>query len=271
MEKPTLFIGSSTEGLEFARAIRSKLIEDSEITIWDEGFFQPGKTFIDTLVDSLPRFDFAVLVLTPDDWTQSRKKESFSPRDNVVFELGLFMGRLGRTRTFVVHQTNTETKIPSDLAGVTTVQYDWPRSDKNYIAAVGSACDSIRRVIKDLGFSEEKASQKIRVVAGEQQKQRTEIEWMKTLIHLVVSDYERMHLENFALDKPFLANTPKDSNFENELRRLNTLNLIERQPGKGFRSLFRDSKKKNIKDHFRLTNRGHEYRRIFKQANEEND
>lgn len=268
MQKPSLFIGSSSEGIEFARAIRSRLSEDSEVTLWDEGFFRLGKTFIETLVESLPRFDFAVLVLTPDDWIHSRDEESFGPRDNVVFELGLFMGYLGRLRTFIVHHENFITKIPTDLAGVSTAQYSWPRKDENYLAAVGTACDSIRRVIKDIGFSEKKASQQIKVVAGEQKRQQGELEWMKTVVYLLVSDYERMHLDNFASDRPFMAKTYKNSSFEAELRRLATLNLIERLPGTGFRALFRDETEKNVKEHFRITERGYEYRRLYRQTND---
>src|SRR5262245_27745228 len=90
-DKPSLFIGSSTEGLEFARAARSLLAKDAETTIWDEGFFGLGSTFIETLINSLARFDFALLVLTPDDLVASRKDETLGPRDNVIFELGLFM------------------------------------------------------------------------------------------------------------------------------------------------------------------------------------
>src|SRR5437667_2021442 len=120
MAKPSVFIGSSSEGLNFARAARSLLGNDAEITIWNEGFFGLGNTFIETLVNSLPRFDFAILVLTPDDLVNSRDVESFGPRDNVLFELGLFMGRLGRSRTFILHQSNSRVKIPSDLSGVTT-------------------------------------------------------------------------------------------------------------------------------------------------------
>ena len=85
--KPSVFIGSSSEGLEFARAIRGLLSDVAQITLWNEGFFRPGNTFIDTLVNALPRFDFAALVLTADDLIRSRELESFSPRDNVLFEL----------------------------------------------------------------------------------------------------------------------------------------------------------------------------------------
>jgi predicted nucleotide-binding protein len=134
MAKPSVFIGSSSEGLEFARAVRVLLTQDAEVTVWNEGLFRPGSTFIETLVNALPRFDFAILVLTPDDLVHSREVEMLSPRDNVLFELGLFMGRLGRSRTFMLHQSHAKLKIPSDLSGVTTATYEWPRFSTGQIS-----------------------------------------------------------------------------------------------------------------------------------------
>jgi hypothetical protein len=141
--------------LDFARAIRGCLQEDADVTVWNEGPFGIGKTIIESL-ESLPHFDFAILVLTPDDLVHSRNVESLGPRDNVIFELGLFTGRIGRSRTFVVHQANAQVKIPTDLSGVIAAQYSWPRDDKNHQAAVGAACDEIRTRIRELGVSEEK-------------------------------------------------------------------------------------------------------------------
>jgi len=75
-------------------------------------------------MDATSRFDFAILLLTPDDIVQSRSTELASPRDNVIFELGLFMGELGRDRTFILQQPGSGMKIPTDLAGVVTSNYD---------------------------------------------------------------------------------------------------------------------------------------------------
>ena len=105
MSKPTLFVGSSSEGLDVARAVRALLAEDAEVTLWNEGFFIITDTFIESLVNALPRFDFAALVLTPDDLTTSRQTSTFSPRDNVLFELELFMGRLGRSQ-YICHSSS---------------------------------------------------------------------------------------------------------------------------------------------------------------------
>jgi Predicted nucleotide-binding protein containing TIR-like domain len=132
-------------------------------------FHEPlGQDTSETLVNSLPRFDFAVLVLTPDDFVNSRDVESLGPRDNVLFELGLFMGRLGRSRTFILHQSNSHLKIPSDLSGMTTATYEWPRDDNSFKSAVGPACDSIRDVVHDLGLSDTKAARDISDIRSRQ-------------------------------------------------------------------------------------------------------
>lgn len=180
MHKPSVFIGSSSEGIDFARAVRSLLAGDADLTLWSEGFFRLGGTFIETLVNSLGRFDFAILVLTPDDWIQSRTVESLSPRDNVIFELGLFMGHLGRSRTIVLHQSGATVKIPTDLSGVTTATYDWPRKDRNHKAAVAVACDSISEVIRDLGLSPVRTSKQL-----DQVEQR--LDWTEGALHQIIA------------------------------------------------------------------------------------
>jgi hypothetical protein len=140
--------------LEVARAIEYLLHEDCEVTLWNEGVFGLGQTTLEALVNALERFDFAVLVLTPDDVVLSRNVERLAPRDNLMFELGLFMGRLGRSRTFVVCERSEQMKLPSDLAGVTIARFDRDRQDGNLIAALGPSCSLVRKSIKDLGISE---------------------------------------------------------------------------------------------------------------------
>ena len=159
--KPSLFIGSSSEGLDIARAIEYNLQHDVEVTIWDQGIFGLSHGPLESLVASLERFDFATLVITPDDVTISRGNVTQSPRDNVMFELGLFMGRLGRARTFIVCSDHKDMKLPSDLAGVTIATYSSSRSDGNFVAAVSPSCFMIRKSIKDLGIAEAKRLTKL--------------------------------------------------------------------------------------------------------------
>lgn len=106
---------------------------------------------LESLTKALEAADFAVLVLTPDDFTESRGDSSPSPRDNVVFELGLFLGRLGRERTFFVYDNSKPLKLPSDLLGIAAATFG-PRSDGNIQAAVGPACNAISSRVQLLGL-----------------------------------------------------------------------------------------------------------------------
>lgn len=116
--KSRVFIGSSTTGEPIARAVEQNLIHKSETYLWPH-LFPPGKSNLESLVGAASTHDFAALVLTPDDLTESKGHKMNSPRDNLLFELGLFMGRLGRERTFAVYNRDEPIKLPSDLAGVT--------------------------------------------------------------------------------------------------------------------------------------------------------
>jgi Predicted nucleotide-binding protein containing TIR-like domain len=150
MSKPSLFVGSSSEGLEVARAVEVQLQDAAEVTLWNEGFFGLSHGTLESLVNNIERFDFAILVATPDDMVTRRDESALSARDNVLFELGLFMGRLGRGRTYLLADPRA-VRLPTDLAGVTIATYDSARRDQNLIAAVGPATTVIRNTIKDLG------------------------------------------------------------------------------------------------------------------------
>lgn len=146
---PTLFIGSSVEGLNTAYAIQQALEYDAEPTVWSQGLFLPSQSVLSELVKSLSRFAFAVFVFSPDDAVKLRGAEFRAVRDNVIFELGLFMGALGPSRCFYLIPRNVGVlHLPSDLAGITPLTYNAARSDGNLLAALGPACNDIRNAIK---------------------------------------------------------------------------------------------------------------------------
>ena len=94
-----IFVGSSAEQLKLARAIRNNLSAYGHaVTVWDQGIFSIGKVALDALTCSLDRFDAAVFVFAPTDLLRIRGQAFEAVRDNVLFELGLFTGRLGRDR-----------------------------------------------------------------------------------------------------------------------------------------------------------------------------
>ena len=115
--------GSSYEGIAVAEALQARLDEVAEVTLWTQGIFDPGANFLEALIKTLDTTDFAILVMTPDDVILSGDEVSLAPRDNVLFELGLFMGRLGRERCFFVHERDLKLKISSDLLGISAVKY----------------------------------------------------------------------------------------------------------------------------------------------------
>ena len=116
--KPSVFIGSSSEGEDVARALETHLVGVAETTLWCAGVFGLSQSTLDTLVNILDRFDVAVLVVTPDDVVVSRGTESQRARDNVMFELGLFMGRLTVSQTLVSLRDVLLPKLLSGGVGV---------------------------------------------------------------------------------------------------------------------------------------------------------
>ncbi|CAK8710797.1 hypothetical protein GKODMF_02015 [Candidatus Electrothrix gigas] len=149
--KPRMFIGSSVEGKDIAEYIQLGLEYDVETTIWHQGIFGLSDGSLDSLVRAAKDFDFAALVLTPDDLVMKRGTEKGCPRDNVVFELGLFMGALGRERTFIVYNRDKQLDLPTDLAGVTPATFA-SRSDDNLHAALGPVCTRIKQAINTCGL-----------------------------------------------------------------------------------------------------------------------
>src|SRR4051794_16999646 len=122
-----IFIGSSTEGLKVAEYIKDKLNNDPlnadpnnrvfECILWNDGeVFEKNTSYLDSLLKAACMFDFGILVATKDDKSVVRKKSFGTPRDNVIFEFGLFIGRIGPNRAFVIQEQDV--KLPSDMAGI---------------------------------------------------------------------------------------------------------------------------------------------------------
>ena len=122
---PRVFIASSSEALAIAESLQSAMSSDPiEVKLWTDGIFIPGKTNVEALEQELERADFAVVLLSPDDRVLSRWRVSSAPRDNLILELGLFIGAIGRHRAIMVYPRRAKIKIPSDLLGVTPIKYD---------------------------------------------------------------------------------------------------------------------------------------------------
>src|SRR3546814_848456 len=153
---PRLFLGSSKEGREIARALQTELGDHIQVDRWDQSVFEPSGYTLDSLIAKARGVDFAVLVATPDDTTESRGERQTSARDNIVLEFGLFAGALGRERTFLL--ATGDLKLPTDVLGLTRLPY---RAQQNLRAAVTEAAVQVEERVRSLGLlqSEEHTSE----------------------------------------------------------------------------------------------------------------
>lgn len=142
---------TSTEALDVARKMQDALAHDDFLVrLWTDDVFKVASYAIESLERTLDDSDFAVAIAHSDDMTLFRGQDWPVPRDNVVFELGMFMGRLGRTRAILMEPREEKVKLPSDLAGVTTIPYSY-QAGKDAAALMAPACNALRSHIKELG------------------------------------------------------------------------------------------------------------------------
>jgi len=211
MMRPTVFVGSSSEGLEVARTVQDLLDTECEVELWNQGVFGLSQGTLESLVLALPRFDYAILVLTPDDLTVSRRQDRPVARDNVLFELGLFIGAFGRERTFMVYDRTTSLALPSDLAGIAAATFA-PHASGNLKAALGAPTTKILGSIKRLGFRETRRLQDLKKATDTVEEARA---IMQTLLRILARS-RKVELEliskqfSMLIDPSLLAKMKQD-------------------------------------------------------------
>jgi hypothetical protein len=150
MAKPRIFLGSSGKQAALLDGLTVGLEDVADVEPWTVTF-NPGSTTLGRLVQLTHEVDFAAFIFARDDWTSVEHAASdatagqASPRDNVVFEAGLFGGVLGMDRTFILHAEGA--KLPTDLLGLTCVRYG-DASDADEVATMNQ---KLRKAIEDLG------------------------------------------------------------------------------------------------------------------------
>jgi hypothetical protein len=147
MCKPRIFLGSSGKQAKLLQALERGLEDVAHVEPWMTSF-NPGVTTLERLLELTHEVDFAAFVFAQDDWTAIAPIETpalapgqASPRDNVVFEAGLFGGVLGMRRTFILHARDS--KLPTDLLGLTCVRYDGSTSAAEMKAVCRKLCKAI--------------------------------------------------------------------------------------------------------------------------------
>ncbi len=153
MDKPRIFLGSSGKQAKLLQALTRGLEDVARVDPWTTSF-NPGTTTLERLVELTREVDFAAFVFARDDWTAVNTSANpspdvgagqASPRDNVVFEAGLFGGVLGMRRTFILHANGA--KLPTDLLGLTSVRY----GQEGTAAETRAVCEKLRKAIENEG------------------------------------------------------------------------------------------------------------------------
>jgi predicted nucleotide-binding protein with TIR-like domain len=151
MNKPRIFLGSSAAQTKLLQGLTRGLEDVAHVDPWTTSF-NPGTSTLTRLIELTREVDFAAFVFARDDWTAAGAAASppagsgqASPRDNVVFEAGLFGGVLGLRRTFILHASGA--KLPTDLLGLTCVRY----GEATTAAEVRTINEKIRKAIESEG------------------------------------------------------------------------------------------------------------------------
>lgn len=146
-----VFIICSAEALPVARIVQNSFERDPfQVILWTDGVFRATSYVLESLESAVDDSDFAVAIAHSDDLTLFRGQDWPSPRDNVVFELGLFMGRLGRKRAILMEPREDKVKLPSDLSGISTISYTF-QPGKDAASSMASACNRLRDHINEWG------------------------------------------------------------------------------------------------------------------------
>jgi hypothetical protein len=150
--KPRIFIGSSAEAKAVANAIDANLQGIAEPVVWTRGVFGLSGTTVNELMDQVRNADFGIFVFSQDDTAEIRGKLLNVPRDNVIYELGLFSGALGPERCFFLTPEGADMHLPTDLLGMTGGRYNANRRDVNIKAAMNPFCADVEEKVQKLWY-----------------------------------------------------------------------------------------------------------------------
>lgn len=138
-DKVRVFAICSAETRHFAEELRSQFAgEPFELAIWGEGAFRASHYAVESLEQELDRCDAALAIFDGDG-------ARGATHDDLIFELGFLMGRLGRHRVALLERAGEELKTPCRLGGMTTILF------KDGEGGLASAAARLKQLIRDLG------------------------------------------------------------------------------------------------------------------------
>ena len=140
---PKIFIGSSIAGVPIAEKVKANLLAIGDCFIWNEpNVWEPNRSTFENLLRMVSYFDFGVFIATADDLTLTNDKIVIEPRDNVILEMALFCGAMGRDKSFLLVEDGI--KLPTDFNGIYM-----PRFKKLEDNTIKTACDDYSSKIEE--------------------------------------------------------------------------------------------------------------------------
>nr|WP_315382412.1 TIR domain-containing protein [uncultured Sphingomonas sp.] len=148
-DRPLVFVICATEALAIAQAIQFSLqYDEADFRIWSDEVFRASQYPLEALDQVLEEADFAIAIASPEDIVTVRGTEARQPRDNVLVELGMSIGKLGRKRSMILVPRNDGVALPSDFKGLTPIPYQAGPPER-LTELLGPACHQIRAVIRE--------------------------------------------------------------------------------------------------------------------------
>lgn len=137
--EPRLFVASSPEERGLVDALSRHLSGKATVIGWAKSIWSPsGLAALEAIERALDEADFAVFVLS-DDYATVTSDRHMPGRNNVLFEFGLAVGRLGMARTFLLVPKGLESNaIPTDLSGASVISYETESESQNDAASLAS-------------------------------------------------------------------------------------------------------------------------------------
>ncbi len=150
-KRPLVFVICATEALPIAQAIQFSFEHDeADFRIWSDEVFRASQYPIEALEAVMDEADFAIAIASPEDITNVRGSSVKQPRDNVLVELGMAIGKLGRRRSMILIPRDETVQLPSDFKGLTPIAYQ-DGDAARLSQLLGPACHQIRAVIRENG------------------------------------------------------------------------------------------------------------------------
>lgn len=208
---PKLFLASSSgeRAMDLAKKLESRLKRIANVISWNGiGTFRAGGITLDTLITHSKNSDFAVVLFTDDDLVKRGSSELMVPRDNCVFELGLFMGALGLNRQRCFLLRDTETWLPTDLAGLTWIRLPKTSEEERFL---DDAVDRIRLNIDELGYCyNHPTSKDLRIIPSDRLIDLETSTWKPLnsgdTIEVLVASTKPLEIDSISVAKKILKN-----------------------------------------------------------------